>query len=43
MTASTLLTDALSTCTLDWDNINWKSVNKHVSRLQVRIAKAFLK
>jgi RNA-directed DNA polymerase len=40
MTAGTLLTDAPLACTLDWDIIDWKSVNKNVVRLQVRIAKA---
>ncbi len=40
MTAKTILTDAPSPCKLNWENINWKSINKHVFRLQVRIAKA---
>lgn len=34
------LTGATSADQLDWDNIDWKSVKKHVHRLQMRIAKA---
>ena len=40
MTAKTILTDAPSACKLNWKYVDWKSVNRHVFRLQVRIAKA---
>jgi len=41
MTAMALpLTGASSTCIESWDNIVWSTVEKHVRRLQIRIAKA---
>jgi len=42
MTAmTTSLTGAPSTCISDWASIPWKTAEKQVKRLQVRIAKAF--
>jgi len=41
MTAMTLHAGASTMCTQDWNVIHWHDIEKHVRRLQLRIAKAF--
>ena len=40
MTESVKLTGASSALGKQWNSINWRKINAHVQRLQMRIAKA---